>query len=51
MQAAIFEHEQRDYPAERLLQAEDVAAIVLAAIELPRTAEVIDLTIRPMNKV
>jgi NADP-dependent 3-hydroxy acid dehydrogenase YdfG len=51
MQAAIFDHEERDYPPERLMQPEDVAAIVLAAIELPRTAEVIDLTIRPMNKV
>jgi NADP-dependent 3-hydroxy acid dehydrogenase YdfG len=51
MQAAIFEHEGRDYPGEKLLQPEDVAAMVVAALSLPRTAEVTDLMIRPMNKI
>jgi len=51
MQAAIFAAEGRAYEPERLLQPEDVAEIVVAALELPRTAEVTDIHIRPMNKV
>ncbi len=50
MQAGIFAAEGRPYAPERLLQPEDVAASILAAISLPRTAEVTDLTIRPMMK-
>lgn len=49
-QARIFEMEGRPYTPERLLQPEDVAAMVLAALKLPRTAEVTNLTIRPMLK-
>jgi NADP-dependent 3-hydroxy acid dehydrogenase YdfG len=35
---------------ENLLQPDDIAAAVLNAIELPRTAELTDLNIRPMRK-
>ena len=50
MQAALFRAEGRDYHPEYLLQPEDVAAIVMSALELPRTAEVTDIHIRPMKK-
>ncbi len=38
------------YDPERLLQPEDVAAAVVGAVALPRTAELTDLVIRPMHK-
>jgi NADP-dependent 3-hydroxy acid dehydrogenase YdfG len=50
MQQSVHAHEQRPYQAERLLQPADVAAIVVSALVLPRTAEVTDLHIRPMLK-
>jgi NAD(P)-dependent dehydrogenase (short-subunit alcohol dehydrogenase family) len=50
MQARLHEAEGRPYQPERLLQPEDVAAAVLGALELPRTAEVTDLRIRPFLK-
>ncbi len=37
------------YEPERLLQPEDVAATIVSALALPRTGEVIDLTVRPMQ--
>jgi NADP-dependent 3-hydroxy acid dehydrogenase YdfG len=40
----------RSYQPERLMQPEDVAAMVVAALSLPRTAEVTDISIRPMLK-
>lgn len=43
----IHRQEGRPYHPEDLLQPEDVAEIILAAIRLPRTAEVIELRIRP----
>jgi NADP-dependent 3-hydroxy acid dehydrogenase YdfG len=49
-QARIHEWEGKEYRPERLLQPEDVAAIVVAALELPGTAEVTDITIRSMAK-
>ncbi|MFL5749094.1 MAG: SDR family NAD(P)-dependent oxidoreductase [Chloroflexota bacterium] len=49
-QALIHEWEGKEYRPERLLQPEDVAAIVVAALDLPRTAEVTDITIRGMAK-
>ena len=51
MQEMIFSQEGRDYPANRLLQPQDVAAVVIHALSLPRTAEVTDISIRPMAKV
>ena len=49
-QERIHGWEGREYHPEALLQPEDVAAIVVAAIELPRTAEVTEITIRSMAK-
>ena len=50
MQEAIHREEQRPYDPARLLQPADVASMVVAALALPRTAEVTDLHIRPMLK-
>jgi NADP-dependent 3-hydroxy acid dehydrogenase YdfG len=49
-QRRIFRKEGRPFEPERLLQPEDIAAIVLQSLELPRTAEVTDIRIRPMLK-
>jgi NADP-dependent 3-hydroxy acid dehydrogenase YdfG len=51
MQETLFEQEARPYDPETLLQPEDVATIVLAALMLSPTAEVTDISIRPMAKV
>jgi short-subunit dehydrogenase len=51
MQESIFAAEGRSYDPSRLLQPEDVAEMVLAALCLPRTAEVTDLHIRPLQKI
>jgi NAD(P)-dependent dehydrogenase (short-subunit alcohol dehydrogenase family) len=50
MQKAIHLTEGKPYRPDRLLQPEDVARAVLDALALPRTAELTDLTIRPMRK-
>lgn len=50
MQASVQEIEGREYQPDRLLQPEDVAAVVLNALSLPRTAEVTDINIRPLKK-
>jgi NADP-dependent 3-hydroxy acid dehydrogenase YdfG len=50
MQRQVHELEGRDYRPERLLQPEDVATAVLHALELPRTAEITDLHLRPFQK-
>lgn len=49
MQEQVKEWEGRPYHPERLLQPADVAAAVLSALSLPRTAEVTDLSVRPMQ--
>jgi NADP-dependent 3-hydroxy acid dehydrogenase YdfG len=49
-QEKIHEQEGKAYQSERLLQAEDVASAVLGALAMPRTAEVTDISIRPMQK-
>jgi NADP-dependent 3-hydroxy acid dehydrogenase YdfG len=51
MQAAVHEREGRGYRPESLLQPEDVAAVVINALGLPRTAEVTDIQIRPLKKL
>ena len=51
MQERIFGAEGRAYTPERLMQPEDVAQVVLAALVLPRTAEMTSVSIRPMQKV
>jgi NADP-dependent 3-hydroxy acid dehydrogenase YdfG len=50
MQAAIYEMEGRTYHPEVLLQPEDVAAVVINALTLPRTAEVTEISMRPLLK-
>jgi NADP-dependent 3-hydroxy acid dehydrogenase YdfG len=50
MQAMIHAMEGKAYHPEYLLQPSDVAAVVLNALCLPRTAEVTDINIRPMRK-
>lgn len=49
MQEEVHRYEGKDYDPERFLQPRDVAATVLNALALPRTAEVTDLHIRPMR--
>jgi NADP-dependent 3-hydroxy acid dehydrogenase YdfG len=51
MQQRRYESQGRgaEYAPERLLQPEDIAATVLHAISLPRTAEITDIHIRPMQ--
>ena len=47
---ALYLAEGRKYQPELLLQPADIAQIVLASLQLPRTAEVTDLAIRPLIK-
>jgi NADP-dependent 3-hydroxy acid dehydrogenase YdfG len=47
---AVTLKEGRPYQPELLLQPEDVASVVSNAVALPWTAEVMDITIRPMQK-
>ncbi len=51
MQAAVFKMEKRAYFPEKLMQPEDVASVVINALTLPRTAEVTDISVRPLNKL
>jgi len=50
MQEAVHQQEGRPYRPERLLQPSDVASMVIAALTLPRTAEVTDIHLRPRSK-
>lgn len=50
MQAAVFKMEGRDYHPELLMQPEDVAAMVINALSLPRSAEVTEISVRPLIK-
>ncbi len=50
MQEEVVRLEGRPYRPERLIQPADVASVVLAAVNLPRTAEITDITIRPARK-
>ena len=49
-QKRIFQLEGRQYTPELLMQPEDVAHMVMAAIRLPRTAEVTEIRMRPLVK-
>jgi NADP-dependent 3-hydroxy acid dehydrogenase YdfG len=49
-QASIHAIEERDYAPDLLMQPGDVAQMVLAALRLPRTAEVTEIALRPMRK-
>lgn len=49
MQEEVHRFEGRPYDPSRFLQPEDVAAPLVQALRLPRTAELTDLHIRPMK--
>ena len=49
-QEIVCQHEGRPYIPEHLMQPEDLAAAVVSALCLPRTAEITDIQIRPMRK-
>lgn len=49
-QERLYAQQGKEYTPERLMQPEDVAAMVLASLVLPRTAEVTDISMRPMLK-
>ena len=49
MQEEVHRSEGKSYRPETLLQPEDVAAAVANALALPRTAEVTDVYVRPMQ--
>jgi NADP-dependent 3-hydroxy acid dehydrogenase YdfG len=50
LQERIFAAEGREYRPELLLQPEDVASVIVHCLGLPPTAEVTNLTIRPLIK-
>jgi NADP-dependent 3-hydroxy acid dehydrogenase YdfG len=47
---ALYEERGLQYSPELLMQPQDVATMVIAALSLPRTAEVTDISMRPMSK-
>jgi NADP-dependent 3-hydroxy acid dehydrogenase YdfG len=49
-QQRLYEKEGKTYRPELLLQPEDIATMIVAALALPETAEVTDINIRPMLK-
>jgi NADP-dependent 3-hydroxy acid dehydrogenase YdfG len=48
--SSLYQAEGRKYEPELLLQAEDVAQVVMTSLQLPRTAEITDVQIRPLVK-
>jgi NADP-dependent 3-hydroxy acid dehydrogenase YdfG len=51
MQEAICKMEGKPYDTAAFIQPEDVAQTLVQTLALPRSAEIIDLTIRPMSKL
>ena len=51
MQEAVQQFQGRGFDAEALVQPEDIAELIACALALPRTAEVTDIVVRPMQKV
>lgn len=49
MQEEVKAFEGKPYEPERLVQPEDVAQVTIAALELPRTAELTEIHLRPMR--
>lgn len=47
MQAKVHRQEGREYDPARWIDPESVAAVILTALDLPRDAEIQDLTVRP----
>jgi NAD(P)-dependent dehydrogenase (short-subunit alcohol dehydrogenase family) len=50
LQEALYRTEGKHYHPETLIQPEDVASVVVQALMLPATAEVTDISMRPMRK-
>ena len=50
MQEAVHRFEGRRYAAAELVQADDVADLIVGALTLSRTAEVTEVMVRPMKK-
>jgi len=50
MQEKVHEQEGRDYDPEDWIDPESVATTILAALDLPRDAEVTDLSVRPARR-
>jgi NAD(P)-dependent dehydrogenase (short-subunit alcohol dehydrogenase family) len=50
MQAKVHETEGRTFRPAELIQPEDVAAVIVNTLSLPRTVEVTDITMRPAKK-
>jgi NADP-dependent 3-hydroxy acid dehydrogenase YdfG len=50
MQESVHKMEGKAYYPERLMQPEEVAAMVIQALSLPRSAEVTEIFMRPMIK-
>jgi NAD(P)-dependent dehydrogenase (short-subunit alcohol dehydrogenase family) len=50
MQEALYRKEAKEYHPETLIQAEDVAYVAIQMLMLSTTAEVTDISIRPMRK-
>ena len=50
MQAKVHETEGRTFRPAELIQPEDVAAVIVNTLGLPRTVEVTDITMRPAKK-
>lgn len=50
MQAAVHESEGRAYHPDRLIRPEDVATLVISVLSLPRSVEVTEITLRPLQK-
>lgn len=48
--AKLYQIEGRNYEPELLLQAEDIAQVVMTSLQLPRTAELTNVEIRPAIK-
>jgi short-subunit dehydrogenase len=51
MQESIHEQEGREFRPAEMLQPDDVATIIDSAVDLPMTAEVTEIHIRPMQKL
>jgi len=50
LQATLCAMENKPYRPENLMQASDVAAVIINALSLPRTAEVTEIRMRPFKR-
>jgi NADP-dependent 3-hydroxy acid dehydrogenase YdfG len=49
-QKSLYEKKGNEYRPELLLQPEDIASVVINSLTLPRSAEVTDISVRPLLK-